>query len=489
VVTVNANDQITCTFTNTRVGIDLEKFTNGHKADRAPGPNIPQGDPVEWTYQVKNIGAATLTQVRVFDQELNQFICTIDQLEPGQTDICSANGLAQLGQYENKATVTAMTAQNNQLSDEDVSHYFGIDPQHWSFECVEHRMEITGVGLGNQFSIFNPQALTLAQPNNVNWLLAQLAGRAFLDEGSNLPNWVAFSTDAGQVTQLDTANSFTDELGYTFHTTLQPTAIISVEVDGVGAPNYLTPRAMVLYSNRQMDFNTWTSAGRTSNDFVWHDQAINHTEVIALPPLPETGDLAVTAVYLDNNNHSRPIVIEATAGGVFSSTTHLAATGSDPLNIVNLTLPDVPQGTDQVTITIRSPKADQKNWASLIGINARYVCDSDRDDDTILNNLEGGQDLDGDKQPNYLDPDSDGDGLLDSLEWNSDANGDGQVGSLDRDADGDGTPNFLDLDSDNDGLTDAEEGLADANQNGIPDFLEGDQQPATTRIYLPIVTK
>jgi hypothetical protein len=478
--------------------IDLEKFTNGHDADTVPGPNIPIGDPVEWTYEIENTGSLPLTAISLVDDPQGTITCdegVIPDLDPGESFTCTTSNTAIAGQYVNTATVTAKDPDNNSVSDQDQSHYFGIDPTEWAFECTEHRMEVTGVGMGNQTSVINPQSLTLADPNKVNWLLAQMSGRAFLDNGSGVPDQVTFSTDASQTKVLNTANSFTNDFGYTFETTLQPTTVISVEVDGIGSANYLTPRALVLYSNRTMDsdLDTWTSAGRTTNGHVWQGAGVvSHTEVIDMPALPEPRDLTVTAVYIDNNNDSRPIVIEAEAGGVSASATHLTATDGDLLNIVNLTLTDVPTDTDQVTITIHSPKPDNGDSASLVGVNARYVCDNDLDDDTILNNIEGGDDPDGDQLPNYLDVESDGDLILDEVEWNSDANGDGQIDALDRDADQDGIFNFLDLDSDSDGLTDEEEGLADANENGILDFLEAKNpggEGGAGPIYLPLIIK
>jgi hypothetical protein len=143
-----------------------------------------------------------------------------------------------------------------------------------------------------------------------------------------------------------------------------------------------------------------------------------------------------------------------------------------------------------VTITVKSPEPDGDSLA-WVGLNVSYMCDDDRDKDTIPNNTEGDGDPDGDLTPNYLDVESDGDQIPDEIEWNSDANGDGLIEALDRDADGDSVPNFLDLDSDNDGLSDEEEGLADANGNGIPDFLEPIDGAAggDKTIYLPIITK
>ncbi len=58
--------------------------------------------------------------------------------------------------------------------------------------------------------------------------------------------------------------------------------------------------------------------------------------------------------------------------------------------------------------------------------------------------------------------DTDGDTIADDIEG-------------DDDVDGDGDPNYLDLDSDGDGLSDEEEGLGDCDEDGIYDFLDADQ--------------
>ena len=55
--------------------IDVEKATNGQDADAAPGPRIPIGDPVTWTYVVTNKGNAPLTSVTVTDDKVGVIAC------------------------------------------------------------------------------------------------------------------------------------------------------------------------------------------------------------------------------------------------------------------------------------------------------------------------------------------------------------------------------------------------------------------------------
>jgi hypothetical protein len=93
--------------------VDIEKSTNDVDADEGPGPLVLVGDPIEWTYVVTNTGNVDLTSVTVTDDQLDA--ADIDcgdgsnvvagPLAPGGSFTCTAQGVADEGQYENTGTV------------------------------------------------------------------------------------------------------------------------------------------------------------------------------------------------------------------------------------------------------------------------------------------------------------------------------------------------------------------------------------------------
>ncbi len=107
-------------------GVNIEKLTNGQDADVPPGPSIPVGAPVTWTYVVTNNGNAALTNVVVTDNRPGVMVtCPQTSLAVGASMTCTATGVAVLGQYSNIGTVTATSA-SGQVTDSDPSHYLGV---------------------------------------------------------------------------------------------------------------------------------------------------------------------------------------------------------------------------------------------------------------------------------------------------------------------------------------------------------------------------
>ena len=115
--------------------------------------------------------------------------------------------------------------------------------------------------------------------------------------------------------------------------------------------------------------------------------------------------------------------------------------------------------------------------------------DTDSDNDGIPDAVEGVIDTDKDNLPNFVDTDSDNDEIPDSTEGVVDTDGDELANYIDRDSDNDSLadifegifdidydliPNYIDTDSDGDGLTDLEEGMNDCDDDGIIDAYDAD---------------
>jgi len=104
--------------------IEIEKSTNGQDADSAPGPSLTVGDPITWTYVVTNTGNVTLTNIVVTDSVLGA-VGTITSLASGASQTLTKTGTAVAGQYENIGSATGKDPLQNDVSDNDYSHYLG----------------------------------------------------------------------------------------------------------------------------------------------------------------------------------------------------------------------------------------------------------------------------------------------------------------------------------------------------------------------------
>ena len=110
--------------------IDIEKSTNGEDADVAPGPALPRGATVNWTYTVRNVGNYPIDTWSVVDDQEGVINCPKIVLVPGgPAAICTKLGVATEGQYRNVALVSAPNpAGGVPATDTDPSHYFGASP-------------------------------------------------------------------------------------------------------------------------------------------------------------------------------------------------------------------------------------------------------------------------------------------------------------------------------------------------------------------------
>lgn len=108
--------------------IDIEKLINGEDADSAPGPSIPVGSTLNWTFVVTNSGGVPLGGVIVSDDKLGA-ICTAPTLGPGASMTCTARSVASAGQQVNTAKAGGACKVNGKkrsVRDSDSAYYVGV---------------------------------------------------------------------------------------------------------------------------------------------------------------------------------------------------------------------------------------------------------------------------------------------------------------------------------------------------------------------------
>ncbi len=159
--------------------IDIEKLTNGNQADDINDSDVPtilEGNTVTWTYLVTNTGETDLINLTVTD-DIEGLVCEIDFLAKGQSTICSLQGIAQIGEYENTADVVGFPVDEDgnltddePVSDEDISHYIGeeipVDPD----PVFTPSIDIEKLTNGNQADDINDSDVpTILEGNTVTW--------------------------------------------------------------------------------------------------------------------------------------------------------------------------------------------------------------------------------------------------------------------------------------------------------------------------------
>ncbi|HEX4955850.1 MAG TPA: hypothetical protein VF017_20875 [Thermoanaerobaculia bacterium] len=107
-------------------GVTIEKLVNGLDADTPPGPSLPVGSAVVWTYVVTNTGDVDLDDITVSDDHGVAVSCPATSLAVGVSMACTASGTAVAGAYVNIGTVSATPPTGEPVMASDPAHYQGV---------------------------------------------------------------------------------------------------------------------------------------------------------------------------------------------------------------------------------------------------------------------------------------------------------------------------------------------------------------------------
>jgi hypothetical protein len=112
--------------------ISLVKSVNGEDANAAPGPSIPVGSMVTYSFAVTNNGKVPLKGVIVADDKMG-VVCKPGTLAPGQTVTCTKTGTAVYGQNMNRGKAGGACANDAGMKynfkDVDFAYYMGVQDE------------------------------------------------------------------------------------------------------------------------------------------------------------------------------------------------------------------------------------------------------------------------------------------------------------------------------------------------------------------------
>ena len=106
--------------------ITIVKLVNGNDANTAPGPAVPLGSALTWSFLVTNTGDVALTDIHVSDNKGIAVECPKTALEAGESMTCTAQATPALPCAQtNRASASGKPPEGGRVSDDDEANYFG----------------------------------------------------------------------------------------------------------------------------------------------------------------------------------------------------------------------------------------------------------------------------------------------------------------------------------------------------------------------------
>lgn len=240
---------------------------------------------------------------------------------------------------------------------------------------VYERTDILGKGMGSNTNGVVTVRVDVPNSANVLSLYGQLAGK-----DQRTWKYARFLRPNGTYINDQTLESpaYRDYAVFWFGQQLTAPTLPYWRARLVGAPTNapFVQRAFVLYPTyrtTQQYVNVFERFADSSENQVYYQWIAAQQQVLELPAPTAAVNLVITVAVVDNDKDTRPFELTITAGGVSQTVTANGPTNGNLLNLVKVTLPNVPAGTNQVVLDLVSPTPNGDSVA-MIGATANYLC-------------------------------------------------------------------------------------------------------------------
>ncbi len=276
----------------------------------------------------------------------------------------------------------------------------------FNYSCEAQQFDVRGQGMYGQ------DAATISDiPANALWTTLQLGGAGY---SISLPDAVSFTTngetytpdlpvnpgDSGNVTDPDyewlapgpdrNYYRWNNMVGYRVEKTVEsPGETASVGVEDLDE----TAQGFIAYSLVPSDGTLYSGAFDTTLGYAWGGDSntncsgptMSEMTLELAAPLEVARDVTVKVVIMEKDkptdSDQRTVKVYATAGGVTSEVKTISEPDTEKFNIVELTIPSVQAGTQQVRVSLESPCSKGSQYPDggdstfLLGAAAWHVCE------------------------------------------------------------------------------------------------------------------
>ena len=237
------------------------------------------------------------------------------------------------------------------------------------------RTDIIGKGMGSNTSASATTKVFVPNPGDVLSIYGQLAGKEQRQYG-----YARFIRPNGTFINDHTKESpaYRQWAVFWFGEFLTPATSAHWRARLINAPTNspFVQRAFILYPTyrtTQEYVSVWELFDESSENHVYYEWIPAQQQILELPAPLQPTSLTVTVAVVDNDKDNRPFRLTISAGTASQTVTLNNPTNGNQLNLVKVTLNNVPAGTSQVVLDLVSPTPNGDSVA-MVGATAYYAC-------------------------------------------------------------------------------------------------------------------